>query len=120
MLKETRGIIFDSNEGFWHQVIQPLRDAGVLIVSKRTGYKLPISSDDLREFVIEVDHRVTPQVKRLQIMRDKVRTATLGRIDILSDHGHLDTILDALIAKEVNLISTNVTEAPHPKADRRQ
>lgn len=78
-------------------VVGPLRDEGVLVVSGPNGYKLADRSDDLPKFVGEVDRRVVPQLKRLAIMRSAVVTSTLGEVDILScGFEHLSDAIDAV------------------------
>lgn len=77
--------------------IGPLRDAGVLIVSGPSGYKIGDRSADFRDFVAEVDRRVSPQLKRISIMRDAVKSTTLNELDILSGgYEHLSEAISAI------------------------
>lgn len=78
-------------------VIGPLRDAGILIVSGPSGYKIGDRTADFREFVAEVDRRVAPQLKRIGIMREAVRSTTQGEVDIFQGgYEHLEEALDAI------------------------
>jgi len=77
-------------------VIGPLRDAGILIVSGASGYKIADSTEDVRRFVGEVDRRVSPQLKRIGMMRDMVRSTTMDELDIFE--GEYSYLADAVAA----------------------
>lgn len=72
-----------SNVQLRPQVVAPLRDAGLLIVSSSQGYKLPTSVTDLCEFVNHSMGMVRPMLQRLATCRDQVRLATNGELDLV-------------------------------------
>lgn len=98
-LREIAGIVIRSKDDFWYNVVEPLKDAGVLIVSSSKGYKIPVSTGEIREFVRNVDHRVTPQLIRLNVMRGIIRAGTDGRVNILDSYDHLEALIEA--AREI-------------------
>ena len=81
-------------------LVGPLRDAGVMVVSSPSGgYKLAASVADLRAFAQEVDRRVVPQLKRLGLMRKAVLGTTQGAVDILGEGQlHLAGAIEAVEA----------------------
>ncbi|MBK8398533.1 MAG: DUF3800 domain-containing protein [Leptospiraceae bacterium] len=68
---------------FGRCVIGPLRDAGVLIASNTTGYKLVTTLTDLIQFVQYFDHFIKPMLERIKNYRDIVQIGTLNKVDIL-------------------------------------
>jgi len=68
---------------FGRCVIGPLRDAGVLIASNTSGYKLVTTLTDLIQFVQYFDHFIKPMLERIKNYRNIVLTGTLNKIDIL-------------------------------------
>jgi len=68
---------------FGRCVIGPLRDAGVLIASNTTGYKLVTTLTDLTQFVQYFDHFIKPMLERIKNYRDIVQIGTLNKVDIL-------------------------------------
>ena len=97
-LAERTGVEIDQNH-MRAELIGPLRDAAVLLVSTSGtgGYKLAASVADLKHFSEEVDRRVTPQLRRLGVMRQAVRSATLGSVDILEgEYAYLATAIEAV------------------------
>ncbi|GAB5521269.1 MAG: hypothetical protein RhofKO_35200 [Rhodothermales bacterium] len=77
-------------------VIGPLRDAGMLIISGSSGYKIADCSGDVQLFVSEVARRVSPQLKRIGTMRDMIRSTTLDELDIFD--GEYSFMADAVEA----------------------
>lgn len=71
---------------FRQKVIAKLRDAGVLIASSsRGGYKIPASVKDLLDFVELAQTIVEPMLYRVEVARQRVRLASNGRLDIVSE-----------------------------------
>ena len=68
---------------FQTKVIAPLRDAGVLIASSSRGYKLPACEADLYDFINHSNAIIEPMLSRVKKVRDQIRLATDGKLDIL-------------------------------------
>lgn len=80
-----------------YKVVGPLRDAGLLIASTTSGYKIPVSRKELADFVNHGMGLIQPIVGRLGKCRDQIRQATMNELDIL-DHAEyelLRRLLDA-------------------------
>ena len=82
LLKE--GFPSMSEQYFRSSVIAKLRDAGVIIASGQRGYKLPVSAQDLLDFVTTTSSIVLPMIDRLKRARDHILRASEGKLDILS------------------------------------
>ncbi len=95
LLRENEGINY-SKEKFWRAVIEPLRDEGVIVVSSTKGYKIPVTVEEVASFAKDVNSRVSPQVTRLAIMNNRIKTASNGSIDIMSEYPHLVALLDTI------------------------
>ncbi|KAA8475689.1 uncharacterized protein DUF3800 [Arcticibacter tournemirensis] len=87
---------------FRTKVIGKIRDSGVIVVSSSTGrdkgYKLPSSIEDLHKFVNHGNGMILPMLHRLKIIRDKIKLATLNKIDIADkeEFNELRMLLDDL------------------------
>ncbi|TWI01830.1 uncharacterized protein DUF3800 [Luteimonas cucumeris] len=88
-----------SDHRFRSVIVAKLRDADVIISSCAKGYRIPSSSEDLREFSAFSNSIIPPMVARLARARKGIREATLGRIDILADAEliELQKIADAVV-----------------------
>lgn len=75
-----------TENAFRQKVIAKLRDAGVLIASSsRGGYKIPASVKDLIDFVELAQTIVEPMLHRVEVARQRIRLASNGQIDIVSE-----------------------------------
>ena len=72
-----------SKKQFGRCVIGPLRDAGVLVASNTTGYKLVANVEDLNSFVEYFHHFLHPMLDRVSRYRKIVLLATKNNLDIL-------------------------------------
>jgi len=86
-----------SSKQFGRSIIGPLRDAGVLISSNKSGYKLIVAVADLRQFVRYYHLFLAPMLHRMKKYRDMVSLATLNKLDILHarEYDYLRRFLDA-------------------------
>jgi hypothetical protein len=64
--------------------IAGLRDAGVVIGRSTKGYKIPISENDIAEFVAHANSIVPPMLVRVRHAQQDLSMASLGAIDALS------------------------------------
>jgi len=65
-------------------LVGPLRDFGIPIVSGRSGLKIAFCASDLLSFMHEVENRVIPQLRRADIMRTAVYSVTEGEHDLFN------------------------------------
>jgi hypothetical protein len=82
----------------FQNIVARLRDAGIPVSAKAEGgYKLATCHDDLLHFVNSQDAKVGPMLRRVRIVRDAVRRATDGAVDILSAgrYANLRTAVEA-------------------------
>lgn len=81
---------------FKTMVIAPLRDKEVILASSQKGYKIPSSTNDLKEFVVQMDRVVHPMLRRLGIARKQISLATKGALDIVTDprHAYIKQVLE--------------------------
>lgn len=86
---------------FKTRIIAKLRDAGVLISSSQSGYKIPVREKDILAFVNQTSSMIKPMLERLKICRNRVLTATGNEYDVLNfkEFEYLKSFLE----KEVNL-----------------
>ncbi len=68
---------------FKTRIIAKLRDAGVLISSTQSGYKIPIREKEILAFVNQTSSMVKPMLERLNICRNRVLSATGNDFDVL-------------------------------------
>lgn len=61
----------------------PLRDAGVLLASCAQGYKTPISSDDVIEYLNQINMVVSPMLHRMGICRNLIKQQSENDFDVL-------------------------------------
>jgi hypothetical protein len=69
---------------FKTRIIAKLRDAGVLISSSQSGYKIPIREKEILAFVNQTSLMVKPMLQRLKICRNRVLSATGNEFDVLA------------------------------------
>lgn len=81
---------------FRSNIISRLRDQGVLIASSNKGYKLPVSLDDLYDFVNLSSLTIHPMIQRISKCRDQILLATNHEIDILEqkEYKYLKRIIE--------------------------
>lgn len=81
---------------FKTRIIAKLRDAGVLISSTQSGYKIPVREKEVLAFVNQTSSMVKPMIERLKICRDRVLSATGNEFDVLSfkEYEYLKSFLD--------------------------
>lgn len=80
----ARGFGQLSRDAIRRDVMAPLRDRGVLIVSKEKGYALARGLDDVEQYLSRMQDEVLPILGRVGRMRQALRDRTTGRLDILS------------------------------------
>lgn len=69
---------------FKTRLIAKLRDAGVLISSSQSGYKIPIREKEILAFVNQTSSMIRPMLERLRICRNRVLSATENEFDVLA------------------------------------
>jgi hypothetical protein len=87
-----------SEQQFRSTVIGRLRDSDVILASGPKGYKIPVSVQDLLQYVGLADRIVPPMLSRLSTARDSLRLATHGELDILggTELAELRELVEAL------------------------
>jgi hypothetical protein len=65
------------------KIIAPLRDAGVLIASSSSGYKIPSSAADMSEFFEHAQRVVVPLVNRVRTAHEALLGATDSGLNLL-------------------------------------
>lgn len=81
---------------FRSNIVSKLRDSGLLIASSNKGYKLPVSLNDLYDFVNLSSLTIYPMLQRISKCRDQILLATNQEIDILDpkEYGYLKKIIE--------------------------
>ncbi|MDR4948000.1 DUF3800 domain-containing protein [Neobacillus cucumis] len=81
---------------FRSTIVSKLRDRGLLIASSNKGYKLPVSLNDLYDFVNLSSLTIHPMIQRIAKCRDQILLATNNEIDILEqkEYDYLKRIID--------------------------
>lgn len=92
-----QGFEVKNSRDFRRRVIGPIRDAGVVIVGGRKGYRLATSVEHLEEHTKHFSSILEPMIARLRKARDLVRFATDDKLDIVSltESDKLSLVLDA-------------------------
>ncbi len=67
------------------KVIGDLRDKGILIASRRKGYKIPTSVQDMKGFINHGKNIVLPVLRRIDVCREAILLATTKEYDILDE-----------------------------------
>nr|MDD5837265.1 DUF3800 domain-containing protein [Eubacteriales bacterium] len=78
-----------SKNFLYRRVIAPLRDNGVIISSSKHGYKIPVSVDDVIQYVNQTHTVVSPMLHRIDVCRRLINTETNNDLDILSDPAYV-------------------------------
>ncbi len=76
-----------SYQMFRSRIIGKLRDAGVIIASSNKGYKIPVSIQEIMDYVMHDARVVMPMLSRLKKCRDLVKMNTLNGVDVLNGTG---------------------------------
>ncbi|WP_180960414.1 DUF3800 domain-containing protein [Neobacillus cucumis] len=81
---------------FRSSIVSKLRDSGLLIASSNKGYKLPVSLNDLYDFVNLSSLTIHPMIQRISKCRDQILLTTNNEIDILEqkEYDYLKRIID--------------------------
>lgn len=66
------------------RIVAQLRDNGLIIISSDKGYKLPISAEELINYVNFSNSTITPMLNRIGKSRDSILLATKNKLDILN------------------------------------
>lgn len=85
-----------SSHYFKTKIIAKLRDAGILISSTKSGYKLPIREKEILAFVNQTSSMIRPMLQRLKICRNRVLSATGNELDVLQfkEYEYLKTFFE--------------------------
>ena len=79
-----------SNQYFRTKIVGKLRDSGVLIASSsssvggKSGYKLPASLQDIRNYIQHGNNQILPILSRIKICRERILLATHNQLDVLN------------------------------------
>jgi len=93
----SRSINVSINEQtFWRNVAEPIKDEGVLIISSQTkkGYKIPCGIEEIHWYVKQANLMITPQARRINRVREIIKTITGNKIDILDSYPHIISLLN--------------------------
>lgn len=84
------------------EVISPLRDAGVVITSSSSGYRLPTSAADFEGFASHAESVCLPMLRRVKAACDVAALVTSGETRILGDprFAALTALVEAVTNKE--------------------
>lgn len=78
------GIKYKTKTSFFQNVIAKLRDSGVIIASKNSGYKIPYCVKDLSGYVKQVNNLVGPYLRRLEEARTIFLAKSNNNLDIVN------------------------------------
>jgi hypothetical protein len=76
-----------SNYQIRHNIVAPLRDYGIPIVSTKQGYKIPCCKDDITKFISLGRSIINPMLHRIKSIKDKYYLSTYGKIDLNNGYG---------------------------------
>ncbi len=88
LLSEHTGSKITQNY-FYRNIVASLRDDGLIIASCPKGYKIPISHQDIIEYINSTVGNVGPMLTRLGHCRSLILACTDGGLDILDDQAFL-------------------------------
>ncbi len=74
---------------FYRKIIASLRDDGLILASCPKGYKIPVSYNDIKDYIHSTTGIVGPMLNRLGNCRDLILTSTDGNLDILNEEAFL-------------------------------
>src|SRR5690606_4538774 len=66
-------------------MIDSLRDKGILIGSSREGYKIPTNYLEVKKYVQHGNSIIIPLLRRIKVCRESILLATNKELDILND-----------------------------------
>lgn len=66
-----------------NQIVGPLRDEGVIVVSTAFGYKMPTTMSEIYQFVEFFAGYIRPMLQRVSRLRERLRIASNGEFDVL-------------------------------------
>ena len=78
---KQRGHIL-SDEEFRSNIIGPMRDAGVIIISSSRGYKIPISESDIAEYINYNSSKFLPMIRRFRSTYRTLHARAQGEITL--------------------------------------
>lgn len=78
-----------SEEEFRSQIIGQLRERHVIIIGSRKGLKIPVSMDELVNYLNFTTAKYLTMIKRTKITIDTIKASSLGKIDILSNESFI-------------------------------
>ncbi len=73
-----------NRQSFSSRVIGPLRDAGLVLAGSNDGYRLAMSTRDIRLYLDHDWAIIKPMLHRLKTAQEVIRMATSNRVDILT------------------------------------
>lgn len=92
------GLIDAQKDKTWLQqkIIAPLRNEGVPIAASPSGYKIPRSQADLRDFITFVSHKTLPYLKKVNDMRVALSHSLGNAYDMLDEDEELKALMKSL------------------------
>ncbi|GHV64589.1 hypothetical protein FACS1894199_03220 [Bacteroidia bacterium] len=69
----------------FRNMIGRLRDDGILIASSRSGYKIPTTAAEIKQYIRHGNRIIFPLLKRIEECRKAIKLATNNALDILDD-----------------------------------
>lgn len=82
---KLRGTEIKSKQIFRGDIIANLRDAGILLVSGQSGYKIPCRKAELIEFFNRYNNLLIPMLKRLDRTNYLYKVASNNKHDLLDE-----------------------------------
>lgn len=76
-----------SNYQIRHNIVAPLRDDGIPIVSTKQGYKIPCCKEDIVKYIGLSRSIINPMLNRVKRIKDRYYLATFGEIDLYNGYG---------------------------------
>lgn len=77
--------LYYSEEEFRSQIIGQLREKNVVIIGSRRGLKIPVSMNELIDYLSFTTSKYLTIIKRTKITIDTIKASSLGKIDILKN-----------------------------------
>jgi hypothetical protein len=72
-----------SSRAFLSRVIGKIRDEGIILAGSTDGYRLALSVEDIREYLLHDGTIIGPMLARIQKAKESVVQDTEGKLDIL-------------------------------------
>lgn len=76
-----------SNYQIRHNIVAPLRDNGIPIVSTKQGYKIPCCKEDIVKYIGLSRSIINPMLHRVKSIKDKYYLSTFGKVDLYNGYG---------------------------------